>query len=90
MLEFKTLWTMSGDITRKYLPPELGYKAFKAVADDKTEIAASYLGWKVVKVVNVIENTLHYANTPLHVGMVKYLREKGYKVPDHLIPPEGK
>ncbi len=87
MPEFKTFGNSTGDLTTTKVSPELGYKIFKAVVEDKTEIAASFPPWKNI---DMIKNTLTITNTPLHIGAIRFLREKGYKIPDHLIPPEGK
>ena len=87
MPEYKTIAFYNDQFGSKNLPMEVGYKVFKAVAEDKTEQEATF---PPMKGVNIVENTLKYANTPLHIGVVKYLQEKGHKVPAHLIPPEKK
>jgi TRAP-type uncharacterized transport system substrate-binding protein len=87
MPEFKTVAYLMNNFVNKDFPLEPGYKIFKAIAEDKTIQAAAY---PPMQGVNIIENTIKYVNTPLHIGTIKYLKEKGYKVPDRQIPPEAK
>lgn len=36
----------------------------------------------------LLENWVHNTFLPFHPGAVRYLRDQGLDVPDHLIPPE--
>ncbi len=37
-----------------------------------------------------LETALREVNAPLHIGALRYYREAGVEVPDHLIPPEAR
>ncbi len=84
--EMPTVGSFHTEFASTNLSTEHGYKIFKAVAEDKTEIQSAHPQSKN----DFINDTLKYGNTPLHAGVVKYYREKGVKVPDALIPPEAK
>ncbi len=84
MPEFQSVGSFHSEFVTKNLSLDHAYRIFKAVAEDKVEIEAAYPQIKI----NFVDNTLKYANTPLHAGVVKYLREKGHQVPDNLVPPE--
>jgi TRAP transporter TAXI family solute receptor len=86
---FKTLMTVTGTGTTKSMSEDLAYKLTRAImepdAADQIGAAASFVkGWDFRK------RTLELASIPLHVGALKYFREVGDKVPEHLIPPEAK
>lgn len=75
------------------LSEELVYKMIKAIAADwKTDIVPTYpesANWDVIR--DTIRTVSSVANpVPLHAGVVKYFIERGYKVPDNLLPPEFK
>ncbi len=40
--------------------------------------------------IDIAQQTLDVSEYPLHAGAVRYYREAGYTVPDHLLPPEMK
>ena len=67
---------------------EMGYRLFKAMWEDGKSIWQS--AYPVGATNDVPEMTLQAASTPLHAGTVQYLKEHGYTVPAHLIPPEYK
>ncbi len=69
------------------LAPDLVYQMVKAAVESNEEIAKAY---PLVKGRNIAEFTLKNAPYPLHAGAVKYFKEKGYAIPDNLIPPEAK
>lgn len=87
---FNTPASVVGNLTTsKNLTPELAYELTKAMMEPAAvqEIASGspwLKGWDYRK------KTLEFASIPLHVGTVKYLREVGEKVPDHLLPPEAR
>ncbi|MBI4506717.1 MAG: TAXI family TRAP transporter solute-binding subunit [Chloroflexi bacterium] len=87
---FRTPASVVGLLTTKQnLSPELAYEFTKAIVEPAAvqEISSGVTwlkGWDYRK------QTLDYASIPLHVGMVKYLREVGTTVPERLVPPEGK
>lgn len=65
---------------------EDGYKIIKAMWEDGKEIWQN--AYPVGKNNDALTMTLQAAATPLHAGTVQYLVEKGYDVPENLIPPE--
>jgi len=71
----------------KNLPEDLVYKIVKVVCENVEYQAESF---PAAKGLNLAENTVKYAQTPLHPGTIKYLREQGYEIPERLIPPELK
>jgi hypothetical protein len=73
--------------TTSDLPEETGYKIYKALVENNEKIAETY---KPATGVDVVALTLSSAKTPLHAGVVRYLRENGHEVPEGLIPPEAK
>lgn len=73
--------------TTSDLPEEVGYRVFAALVEQNEEIAKVY---KPVAGVDIAKLTLESAKTPLHAGVVRYLREKGYTPPASLVPPEAK
>ncbi|MDD5006991.1 MAG: TAXI family TRAP transporter solute-binding subunit [Syntrophorhabdaceae bacterium] len=78
----------TGTITTKdVMSNEVAYKVIKAIVEGIEDQAAAF---PAVKGKNLCEMTLQTAPIPLHAGSVKYLKEKGYKVPAKLIPPEYK
>lgn len=69
-------------ICQKSLDTDLVYRLSKALFEHndflkKIHPSAAY---------TTPENTMKYAMIPLHPGTVKYLKERGVTVPDHLIP----
>jgi len=73
--------------TSTIMSPEVGYKVINAILKGLQYQAAAF---PAVKGTNILQMTVETAPIPLHAGTVKYLEEKGYKVPDELIPPEYK
>jgi uncharacterized protein len=69
------------------LSEEVAYHIFKAVVENKEKQEAAFAP---VKDFDYIDITLENSPIPLHSGVVKYLKEKGVEVPEHLIPPEAK
>ncbi len=63
------------------------YKLLKAIFENRDEWKdASASVKKYVK----LENALKGAAIPLHVGAIKFFKEKGFEIPDFLYPPEYK
>jgi TRAP transporter TAXI family solute receptor len=46
--------------------------------------------YPAMKGFDIGEETMKFTKFPLHSGAVKYFREKGYNIPEQLIPPEMK
>ncbi|MDY0304136.1 MAG: TAXI family TRAP transporter solute-binding subunit [Sphaerochaeta sp.] len=83
-----TLSTYQGIQVDMSFSQEMGYRLFKAMWEDGKSIWQS--AYPVGATNDVPEMTLQAASTPLHAGTVQYLKEHGYTVPAHLIPPEYK
>lgn len=63
------------------------YAILEAIHEDmKTQEAA----YAALKGFDISKETMTYANFPLHSGAVRFYRDKGYDVPENLIPPEMK
>ena len=73
--------------TTSALPEDVGYRVYKTLVDQNAEIARIY---SPMKTVDVVQATLESAKTPLHAGVVRYLREIGADIPSELIPPEAR
>jgi TRAP transporter TAXI family solute receptor len=72
-----------GYVATSAMPEDVAYQTVKAICEDKTMQASAY---PPARAFNFIEITLKGAKLPLHRGVVKYFKEKGYKVPDYLVP----
>jgi len=73
--------------TTSALPEEVGYQVYKTLVERNDEIAKIY---SPMKSVDVVQATLESAKTPLHAGVVRYLREVGADIPAELVPPEAR
>lgn len=73
-------------MVHKNMSEDLAYKIVKAIFENKEEIVQVYSGAKYTTPENSIQNAV----APLHPGAVKYFKEIGLEVPQHLIPPEMK
>jgi len=71
--------------TTKEMPEELAYDIYKAVVENVDKVAESY---GAVAGLDIARQTVERAQTPLHPGVVRYLREQGHDIPERLIPPE--
>lgn len=78
-----TEWNML--VTSKEVPADDVYLITKTLCEKVDEMIKIHGSAKYI----TIENTLN-SNIPLHEGTVRYMREKGIKVPDRLLPPEMK
>lgn len=77
-----------GVVTNKdILTDEQVYDILEAITEDRQAQEAAY---PQLKGFDFGKETLTYANFPLHAGAVRYYRDAGYDVPEHLIPPEMK
>lgn len=72
--------------TTSELPEEVGYQVYKALVEHNERVADFY---KPMADVDVVNATLESAKTPLHAGVVRYLREIGQDIPGDLVPPEA-
>jgi len=83
-------WTSTAMIaTTSNLPQQVGYQIVKTVFDNPDEATAIRKRWNLTAdPKNLIIHAP--APVPLQAGVVQYLKENGYTVPDALIPPEYK
>jgi TRAP transporter TAXI family solute receptor len=77
-----TLSTPNVLVVRSDMPEDLAYSLIQALLEAQQELS------QVHPVAGNIsaEYTLDASPIPLHPGVVRYLRDQGYEVPDHLIP----
>jgi len=86
MGEFWTTAIIVGFAAPKSLPADIAYKLARAVTEGLEHQKAALKGTTD----DIPRLTLETTMSPLHAGAIKYYREKGLKVPDHLIPAEAK
>jgi TRAP-type uncharacterized transport system substrate-binding protein len=67
------------------VPESLVYAVTKTVLESNPEMVKGHAAAKET----VIENWTRNTFLPFHPGTVKYLQEKGVKVPDKLMPPKS-
>lgn len=78
-----TEWNML--VSSSEVPADYVYLITKMLCENVEDMIKIHGSAKYI----TIENTLN-SNIPLHEGTVRYMREKGIKVPDKLLPPEMK
>ncbi|MFP4274197.1 MAG: TAXI family TRAP transporter solute-binding subunit [Paracoccaceae bacterium] len=71
--------------TTSDMPEEMAYDIYKTVVENVDKVAESY---GAVADLDIAKQTVERAQTPLHPGVVRYLREQGHDIPERLIPPE--
>ncbi len=86
MGEFWSQAVVVGFSTSRSMPVDVAYRLVKAVLEDREHQRAAFKGLAE----DLGKTTLEQSLSPLHAGAVKYFREKGVKVPDHLVPPEAR
>lgn len=74
----------------KDMPEEVGYELFRALHMHWKDCVDVFPVWKGLDIGKFALETLQGTGTPLHAGVVRYLREKGYKVEADRVPPEMK
>jgi uncharacterized protein len=77
-----SMWNFG--IVHKDMPESLVYEVMKVVLDNHDRMMQIHGAAEET----LPENWVHNNFLPFHAGAVRYLREKGYEVPDHLLPPE--
>lgn len=86
-----TLATCQGFGCNKDFPGDLAYKITEAMWQGRKEIGASYASINREQgILGFPEFTFDGCNGFLHPGAVKWYKDKGYKVPERLLPPEMK
>lgn len=78
------------DFVDKDVPEDVVYKVVKAVWTHRKEIVNALPTLKEGNFEDMCGMAIKYLRVPLHPGAVKFYREVGCKIPDHLIPPEMK
>lgn len=78
------------DFVDKDVPEDVVYKIVKAVYTHRKEIVATNPTLQEGQFEDMCGMTVKYLRVPLHSGAVRFYREIGCKLPDHLIPPEMK
>src|SRR3990172_7705823 len=86
MGEFWTTAIIVGFAAPKSLPADIAYKLARAVTEGLEHQKAALKGTTD----DIPRLTLETTMSPLPAGAIKYYREKGLKVPAHLIPAEAK
>jgi TRAP transporter TAXI family solute receptor len=81
--EITTNALFMGLIVTKSLNDELAYQIVKAVSEKTAYQVAAIPS---LKGLNIPEQTVKYSKIPLHPGAIRYYQEKGWKIPDGLIP----
>ena len=80
-----------GAMASKELPEDVAYRIVKSYVEGLPEVAASYpavKGWDPVG--DLFKYVPEGAEVPVHLGLVRYAREKGVEVPKRFLPPEHK
>lgn len=84
--DVNTFAMYAGVRVSKELSQEDVYKMCKAIFEDgNSELVASFPG---IKDLDMIQSAIDMSVLPLHAGTVQYAIEKGYDVPENLIPEE--
>lgn len=86
MGEFWTTAIIVGFAAPKSFPADVVYRIVKAVSEGLEHQKAAFKGTTD----DIPKLTVEASQSPLHAGAIRYYRERGLKVPDHLIPPEAK
>lgn len=76
-----TVQTAIGINTTAALPEQTAYNIAKAIFSDEGKTAASEV-YRPAAGIDAAQLTIDAAVAPLHVGVVRYLEEEGYTVPD--------
>jgi len=84
-IETISLWTAM--ITHKDKPEDFIYAVLKATFENKEALLTAFKGAKDTIPENI---TKTYNAIPLHVGAVKFYKERGIPIPDSELPPEYK
>ncbi|MFY0634290.1 MAG: TAXI family TRAP transporter solute-binding subunit [Vannielia sp.] len=79
-----TSWTFGvGIAAPSTMSEETAYQIFSAVMSDTTSQGMALAS---VKGADLAQRTLDFATVPLHPGVVRWMEENGYEVPDRLKP----
>ncbi|MBK1671780.1 C4-dicarboxylate ABC transporter substrate-binding protein [Ectothiorhodospira shaposhnikovii] len=78
------LWNFA--IANKNMPESFVYEIMKAVLDNNDRMVTIHRSAEETLAENMVHNTFMW----FHPGAVRYYKERGIEVPEHLIPPEYK
>ena len=81
----RTLATLNSIMTHKDMDPDIVYKVTKATWETREALLKANKAATAIKPGNIA-----ILPVPVHVGALRYYKEAGIRVPDHLIPPEAK
>jgi len=81
----RTIGSWVGLGTHKWLDEKVVYNMTKAFWENINDVYATAAWMKAI----TPESALKEMNIPLHVGAYRYYKEAGFKIPDHVIPPEA-
>ena len=84
---FKTWAFALATSASEELDTDTAYQIIKAVMENRDQQTAAM---KSTRGIDFARATIDMATSPLHPGAVKYLKEIGLTVPDHLIAPEDR
>ncbi len=79
--DHRTVGVFNFGIAHKDLPEDLVYSVVKAVLENNAQLVKGHAAAKETLLANWDRNTF----LPFHPGAVRYYREKGLKVPAHLV-----
>ncbi len=82
---YRTWGFMIGVSARPDLDEQTAYDLVKAVMEDEVEQVTAF---PAIEGVNLAEQTLAYATSPLHPGAIRWFEEAGYEVPERLRPAQ--
>lgn len=86
--EILTMGTAPGVVTTsEALSEDDAYSIVKAVFDNRQLQVDAFPS---IKDADFAAITMEHSVVPLHAGAVKYFREIGVEIPEHLVPPEAK
>lgn len=80
-VETLTIWNAM--IAKKDLPDDFIYTIVKTTFENQPALIATHKSS-----VDTIPENIKHINLPLHLGALKYYKEKGFTIPEKAIPPE--
>jgi TRAP transporter TAXI family solute receptor len=80
---YKTWGFMIGVSAKPDMEEQVAYDIVRAVMEDDVEQVTAFPS---IEGVNLAEQTLAYATSPLHPGAIRWFEENGYEVPERLRP----
>lgn len=84
---FKTWAFALATSAAENMDTKTAYQIVKTIMENKDKQVGAM---PAIKGIDFYKATIEMASSPLHPGTIKYLREKGYKVPKTLVAPEDR